>query len=137
MAEGLKEGGQVHTIELNPELLPLIRQGIERAGMWSCMTVHIGNALEIIPELNISYDLVFIDAAKSLNGRCYDLVIDHVPSGGLIMADNTLWSGKVLQDSQDPETRALQAFNHRIQEDARVENVLLPIRDGILICRKR
>jgi predicted O-methyltransferase YrrM len=96
----------------------------------------IGNAAQVIPDLKETFDLVFIDADKENYWRYYDLVIDSVNLGGIILADNVLWSGKVLDGKPDKDTRAIVEFNTRIQQDARVENVLLPVRDGIMMMRK-
>jgi predicted O-methyltransferase YrrM len=97
---------------------------------------RIGNALEIIPTINYQFDLVFIDADKENNGTYFDLIIDKVATGGFILADNVLWSGKVLDAKPDKDTRAILEFNKKINKDTRVENVLLPIRDGITVVRK-
>jgi predicted O-methyltransferase YrrM len=96
----------------------------------------IGHALDIIPTLNETFDLVFIDADKSNYCNYFDLVIDKVRPGGFMLADNVLWSGKVLSKDPDADTRSIIAFNDKIQNDSRVENVLLPIRDGIMMIRK-
>ena len=138
LAQGLEEGGVLHTIEANPELEYLIRKYIALAGLEGSIRLHIGDAPEIIPGLKGPFDLVFIDANKQEYALYYDLVIDKVQSGGLIIADNVLWSGKVLDEeerSRDEETRALHSFNERIRNDDRVENVLMPVRDGLMIIR--
>ena len=102
------------------------------------MNLHIGNALAIIPSLNKKWDLVFIDADKENYSAYFDLVIDQVNPGGIIIADNVLWSGKVLKEveSKDEETQALQVFNEKVSQDKRVEPLLLPIRDGLMILLK-
>ena len=97
---------------------------------------RIGNAADIIPQLDGKFDLVFIDADKENYARYYDLVIDRVNLNGMILADNVLWSGKVLMDKPDKDTRAIIEFNEKVMRDARVENVLLPIRDGLMVMRK-
>ncbi|MCC7196530.1 MAG: class I SAM-dependent methyltransferase, partial [Gemmatimonadaceae bacterium] len=128
-----------HTIELNDELEEFIKKYFQEAGMEEKIVLHIGNALEIIPALPITFDLVFIDADKENYSAYYDLVFDKLSVGGFIIADNVLWSGKVLLDYEklDTETNALVDFNMKIQNDNRVENVLLPIRDGLMIVRKK
>ena len=136
LAEGLAAGGTLHTIEANEELAPLIRQYIVKAGWKEKIRLHLGDALVIIPELAEQFDLVFIDAGKMDYARYFDLVIDKVRAGGLIMADNVLWSGKVIHQPDDPDAQTLDAFNQMVRNDARVENVVLPLRDGLNIIRK-
>jgi caffeoyl-CoA O-methyltransferase len=136
LAEGLKHGGKLITIDINEELESGVREFFRASGFGEVIDYRIGNALEIIPTLKGNFDLIFIDADKENYARYYDLVINHVPLGGYILADNVLWSGKVLDDKPDKDTRAIKEFNRKIQEDARVENVLLPVRDGIMVMRK-
>ncbi|MCH8555324.1 MAG: O-methyltransferase [Schleiferiaceae bacterium] len=136
LAEGLKAGGHLHTIDVNEELEDMANRYFELAGLSNCITMHIGNAMEIIPKLEETWDMVFIDADKENYLNYYNLVIDRVAIGGLIIADNVLWSGKVLDDQQDEETSALDHFNKTIQQDPRVENLLLPIRDGLMCARR-
>ncbi len=138
-AEGLAENGHIDTIDRNEELEPLIQRYIDEAGLSKSITLHIGNALEIIQKLNHSYDIVFIDADKENYVNYYNAIFDKVPIGGYIMADNVLWSGKVLDREEvknDIDTRGIVDYNEAIQQDDRVENVLFPIRDGIMIARK-
>lgn len=139
LAEGLSKTGILHTIDINDELEAFARSWFKKAGVSEKILYHSGNALKIIPAMNLQFDLVFIDADKENYGNYYDLVIDKVRKGGLIIADNVLWSGKVLEDPMktDKDTRAIQAFNDRVQKDSRVENILLPVRDGLLILRKK
>lgn len=136
LAEGLKPEGKLITLDINEELESRVRSYFKNSRFNSQIDYRIGNALEIIPTLNMDFDLVFIDADKENYARYYDLIINRVPLGGYILADNVLWSGKVLDEKSDKDTRAIKAFNTKIQEDTRVENVLLPIRDGILVMRK-
>jgi predicted O-methyltransferase YrrM len=136
LAEGLRPGGKIITMDINEELESGVRKFFNASGFGEVIDYRIGNALEIIPTLKGNFDLVFIDADKENYARYYDLVINHVPLGGYILADNVLWSGKVLDDKPDKDTRAIKEFNRKIQEDARVENVLLPVRDGIMVMRK-
>ncbi|MGB0849804.1 MAG: O-methyltransferase [Bacteroidia bacterium] len=140
MAEGLQDGGVLHTIDINEELETRIRKFVDQSPYADNITLHIGNALEIIPALEESFDLVFIDADKDNYGQYYDLLIDRLPSGAIIIADNVLWSGKVVNDTQllkDKDTKALAEFNKKIHLDDRVENVLMPIRDGLMVVRKK
>ncbi|HEX8060801.1 MAG TPA: O-methyltransferase [Cyclobacteriaceae bacterium] len=135
LAEGLKPGGKLITIDRNEELETKLRSYFKTAGLENKIDLRIGNALKIIPTLDQTFDLVFIDADKENNSSYFDLVIEKVPSGGYILADNVLWSGKVI-DQTDKDTRAVTAFNDKVHNDRRVENVLLPVRDGIMIMRK-
>ena len=139
LAEGLQNEGCVHTIDINDELRPLVQSYIEKASLQTKIKTYYGNAVDIIPTMNIVFDLVFIDADKINYSRYFDLVFDKIPSGGYIMADNVLWSGKILEDPDrmDNDTRAIHSFNQKIQNDSRVENVLLPVRDGIMLIRKK
>ncbi len=136
LAEGLRDTGKLITIDINEELEDRVRGYFREAGLEQCIDYRIGNAAEIIPRLEGNFDLVFIDADKENYARYFDLVIDRVNLNGVILADNVLWSGKVLQEKPDKDTRAIIAFNEKIQADERVENVLLPIRDGVMMMRK-
>ena len=138
LAGGLKEGGMVHTIDINEELLPMVQRYIKEASMEHKIKTYTGNAVEIIPTLNYTFDLVFIDADKTNYSKYYELAISKVRRGGFILADNVLWSGKVTQAIQksDDETRAIMEYNDMVMRDPRVENVLVPIRDGLMIARK-
>lgn len=138
LAEGLAEGGILHTIDNNPERDALIKRYIADAGMLNKIIPHIGMAAEIIPQLNGFFDLVFIDADKSNYSLYYDLIIDRVNPGGIILTDNVLWSGKVVEpvNPKDTDTIALLEFNRKLLHDPRIEVVLLPIRDGLSLARK-
>jgi len=136
LAEGLAPGGKLVTIDSNEELEDTVRAYIKEAGLEQTIDYRIGNALELLPKLTSPFDLVFIDADKENYQRYYDFVFKLVPLGGYILADNVLWSGKVLQSKPDKDTRAIQEFNEKVQHDPRVENILLPVRDGIMIARK-
>ena len=137
MAEGLDKNGQLHTIDINDELTPLVKSYVKKAGMDNMIFLHIGDAAKIIPELSMKFDLVFIDADKINYSKYYDLVFDKVNDKKFIIADNVLWDGKVLDvDNADKDTKAIHAFNEKIKNDKRVEQVLLPIRDGLMIVRK-
>lgn len=136
LAEGRAPGGKLITIDINEELEDRVRKYFREANLESVIEFKIGNALQIIPTLSEQFDLVFIDADKENYAKYFDLVIDKVRPGGFIMADNVLWSGKVLDTKPDKDTKAILDFNRKIHEDSRVENVLLPIRDGIMLVRK-
>jgi caffeoyl-CoA O-methyltransferase len=136
LAEGLQPGGMLVTIDINEELEDRVRQSFKEAGIQNQVDFRIGNATDIIPTLPQNFDLVFIDADKENYSRYFDLVIDRVTLNGYILADNVLWSGKVLDPKPDKDTRAIIDFNNKVHADARVENVLLPIRDGIMLLRK-
>lgn len=136
LARGLAEGGKMDTIEVNPELAYIIRKYLKKAGLTEKVKLHIGDALEIIPELSGHFDLIFLDAGKQQYQAYYELLIDRMPPGGLLLADNVLWSGKVLQKKKDTDTATLHAFNEMVQADERVDKVLLPLRDGLYLIRK-
>ncbi|MFN5147504.1 MAG: O-methyltransferase [Flavobacteriia bacterium] len=137
-AEGIREGGKVITIDVNEELEDLVREYIDKAGMNDKIDYRIGDAMEIIPTLSEQFDVIFIDADKKNYCNYYDLVFDKVKTGGYIIADNVLWSGKVLEDNEtlDRETKILMDYNNKVHNDVRVQEVLLPIRDGLMIARK-
>lgn len=139
LAEGLAEEGRLITLEANAELEDRVNEYFKESENCDQLSMRIGDALEIIPKLEDGMDLVFIDADKVNYLNYYKLVIDKLTSGGFILADNVLWSGKVVQqlDSEDHDTQALVGFNKYVQEDDRVENVLLPVRDGIMLIRKK
>ncbi|HNY02831.1 MAG TPA: O-methyltransferase [Bacteroidales bacterium] len=137
-----REGGDssfLHTIEINPELEEGIRKYIREAGMEKVIMLHIGDAREIIPFIDETWDLVFIDADKPAYVEYYELVMPRLRPGGFIVADNVLWDGKVTGDpgKMDRETRGIVAFNRHVRDDERVENVILPLRDGLMLIRKR
>ena len=136
MAEGLNPNGRIDTIDINEELMDIQRRYFDTAGFGKQITQHLGNAAEIIPSIKGTFDLVFIDADKEQYPRYFDLVVNRVRSGGLIIADNVLWSGKVVNSAKDEATKALQVFNKKVTEDPRVETVLLPVRDGLTLIRK-
>ena len=136
LAKGLARNGTLHTIEANRELAYIINKYLAKAKIADRIQLHLGDALQIIPNLPGHFDLVFIDAGKLDYAAFYDLVIDRVNPGGLIIADNVLWSGKVVFNDKEKTTQVLKAFNQKIQSDERVSNILLPIRDGMMIVRK-
>jgi caffeoyl-CoA O-methyltransferase len=136
LAEGLVDNGVLYTIDINEELKPMVTSYFEKAGISSKVKYLIGNAMDIIPKLDVALDLVFIDADKENYSNYFDLVIDKVRTGGYIIADNVLWSGKVIEKNPDKETRAIMDFNDKVHADQRVENVLIPVRDGLMVMRK-
>lgn len=136
LAEGLTSTGRVVTLDINEELEERVRGYFAAAGLADRIDYRIGDAATLIPALTDTFDLVFIDADKESYSDYFDLVIDKVRVGGFILADNVLRDGKVLDEKTDKDTRAIQAFNRKVQADKRVENVLLPIRDGIMLIRK-
>ena len=136
LAEGLSTNGKLITLDINQELEGRVRNYFKEAGLEKVIDFQVGNALHIIPTLKASFDLVFIDADKENYSNYFDLIIDKVAVGGFILADNVLWSGKVLDPRPDKETRAILEFNRKIQNDERVENILLPVRDGVMLIRK-
>ena len=139
MAEGLATDGVLHTIDIKTDNAAMVDRYIRKAGYHDHVHQHIAPAMEVIPRIEGMVDLVFIDADKQNYSAYFDLVVDRVRPGGLIIADNVLWSGKVLDAvaDQDDETRALAAYATKVNADERVENVLLPLRDGLLVSRKK
>ena len=139
LAYGLPEEGHIDTLEINDELEDLIREGWSRAGVEGKITLHIGDARKTIATLEGPYDLVYIDANKREYSEYYDLVFDLVRPGGLILADDVLWDGKLWQYPlpQDKQTLGIAAFNDKVMADPRVDSVLLPIRDGLNVIRKK
>ncbi|WP_315019549.1 O-methyltransferase [Capnocytophaga leadbetteri] len=137
LAEGLYPEGVLHTIDIKEELTDLQREFFDRSGYGSQIVQHLGKAADIIPALDTTFDLVFIDADKQNYAHYFDLVIEKMNRGGLILSDNVLWSGKVVEEVKhnDKHTQALMAYNQKIKDDPRVETVLLPIRDGITLSR--
>ena len=136
LAEGLTEHGILHTIEVNEEMEPIIQEFFDKSPLRYKLRLHIGDAKTIIPALNESFDIVFIDAAKLEYAQYYDLVFPFVTKGGYIIADNVLWSGKVTAEKHDKDTAAIHAFNQKVLNDARTESFILPLRDGLNIVRK-
>ncbi|WP_299901552.1 O-methyltransferase [uncultured Aquimarina sp.] len=137
LAEGMKKEGVLHTIDINEELEDFQRKYFDLSPYGHQIYQHIGNATEIIPSLNIKFDLVFIDADKPNYPKYFELIIDKMNPGGIILSDNVLWSGKVVEEvaKDDLSTNALLTYNKLLVEDKRIETVLLPIRDGLTISR--
>lgn len=139
LAVGLQADGRLHTIELNREFEEIAARYIEMAGLSEKITRHFGDAREIIPTLDIVFDLVYIDAAKEFYVEFYEMAMERLCSGGFILADNALWYGKVADPAvmNDKDTDAIRKFNFHVQCDLRTENLLLPFRDGIMLIRKK
>jgi caffeoyl-CoA O-methyltransferase len=139
LAQGLSANGKLHTIEINDELESFVRPFIEKSGLENKIQLHIGDAKEIIPKINCEFDLVFIDGDKRQYVDYYEIVMEKTKKGGFILADNVLWSGKVVTplNPNDDYTAGILKFNDFVHHDPRVENVILPVRDGIMILRKK
>lgn len=139
LAEGLTEDGLLYTIDKNPEITHVHQKYFEKAGIADKVRFFEGRALDILPDLDVVFDLVFIDADKTNYLNYYKLIFDKVRQNGFILADNVLWFGKVVKDVEenDLETKGILEFNEFIQNDERVENTLLPIRDGMMLIRKK
>ncbi|WP_411273293.1 O-methyltransferase [Daejeonella sp.] len=137
LAEGLTENGSIHTIDVNAELEDMVRANFSRSTFHDKIIYHLGDAIRIIPEIEEVFDIVFIDADKKNNGAYYSLAIDKLRSGGIIIVDNVLWSGKVLERKTDQNTAIIANFNKMVTEDHRVDKLILPVRDGLFIIRKR
>lgn len=139
MASGLPEEGRLHTIDINDELEDFTREYIEKSGLAHRIVFHVGDARKVIPTIDEVFDLVFIDADKREYSDYYRLVFDRVRPGGVIIADDVLWDGKVLKPGGNPDaqTKGILDFNALVQSDVRVENILLPIRHGLMLIRKK
>jgi predicted O-methyltransferase YrrM len=139
LAKGLNDNGKLITIDVNEETEAIAKKYFEKSGFSNKIELVIKDAKEVLPTINETIDIVFIDADKRNYSLYYDLVIDKVKSGGLIIADNVLWSGKILdlEKNKDVDTQAIQSFNEKMKNDSRVEKLLLPIRDGLFLMRKK
>ncbi len=139
LAEGLTENGKLTTIDINEELEDITREYIQKANLESKIECLIGDAMHIVPQMDELFDLVFIDADKKNYCNYYHLVFDKVKSGGYILADNVLWSGKVVEPYEvlDSETKIIMDYNKMVHDDPRVQEILLPVRDGLMLARKR
>ncbi|MEZ4778414.1 MAG: O-methyltransferase [Flavobacteriaceae bacterium] len=137
LAEGMQQTGTLHTIDINEELFDFQRKYFDKSNYGSQIVQHLGNALEIIPKLTENFDLVFIDADKSNYPNYLELILPKMNSGGVIISDNVLWSGKVVEkvEKDDIDTQALLKYNKMLHENPKLETVLLPIRDGLTISR--
>lgn len=136
MAEGLKENGKIHTLDINEEYTSVAKKYFDKSDYKENIIQHIGNAVDVIPQLNHKFQLAFLDADKENYSNYFDLIINKMDIGGYIIADNVLWSGKVTEENKDEETMALHNYNKKVLSDKRVETVLLPVRDGLNISRK-
>lgn len=138
LAEGLTENGIIYTLDINAELEDMVRANFAKSPLNKKINYIIGDAQQSLKTLsNETFDLVFIDADKKNNGTYYDLVFDQVRPGGIIIVDNVLWSGKVLSNAQDKDTKNISTFNDQVAADQRVEKLILPVRDGLLVIRKK
>ncbi|MBT3622371.1 O-methyltransferase [Flavobacteriales bacterium] len=136
LAEGLKPSGNLHTLDINEEYTAVAKRYFNKSAYSNNIKQHIGQALDIIPNLDCKFQLAFIDADKENYANYFDAIIDKMDVGGLIIADNVLWSGKVTSNEMDEETQALDNYNKKIVTSDRVETVLFPVRDGLMISRK-
>lgn len=137
LAEGMAKNGLLDTIDCNEELTQMQRKYFDRSPYGKHIRQHLGSADKILPKLSGPYDLVFLDADKENYPLYFDLIIDKMSPGALLISDNVLWSGKVLKEASDEATQALKVYNDNINKDSRVETVILPIRDGLTLSRKR
>jgi len=137
LVEGMKQNGQLHTIDINEELVDFQRKYFDKSGFGERIHQHLGSAIDIIPTLDVKFDLVFIDADKPNYVNYFNIIIHKMNPGGIILSDNVLWSGKILEPLQpkDQSTKVLLAYNKLLNEDSRIETVLLPIRDGLTVSR--
>ena len=135
-AKGLQDGGKIVTIDSNEEIASVARKYFRKAKIEDRIDFRIGDALQIIPELDIEFDLVFIDGSKDQYTQYYKLIIEKLKPGGYILADNVLWGGKVLQEKTDKDTADIKKFNKIVRKNKKLEKVLLPIRDGLYLIRK-
>ena len=137
LAEGLAKDGILYTLDINEELEDMVRGNFAASAFNDQIKYIIGDATESLSVLNETFDLVFIDADKKNNGTYYDLIFDRVRPGGIIIVDNVLWSGKILNNAQDKDTKNISTFNDKVAVDNRVEKLILPVRDGLFIIRKK
>jgi caffeoyl-CoA O-methyltransferase len=138
LAEGLRNDGLIYTLDVNEELEDMVRHHFAQSAFETRIRYILGDAVQTIDQLKEeTFDLVFIDADKKNNGTYYDLIFDQVRSGGLIIVDNVLWSGKVLNANPDKDTKNITTFNDKIAADPRVEKLILPVRDGLFLIRKK
>ena len=139
LAEGLQNGGIIDTIDINEELIDFQRKYFDKSEYGAQIQQHLGSALDIIPKLKNTYDLVFIDADKPNYSNYFNLIIEKMNPGGIILSDNVLWHGKVIEplNEKDSSTKAVVEYNRLLKEDYRIETVMLPIRDGLTVSRKK
>lgn len=137
LAEGLSASGELHTIDINEEQQERIQGYFDQSPFAAQIKYHIGDALDIIPTIAGDFDLVFIDADKKRNLLYYEMLVERVPSGGVLMIDNVLWKGKVFEDRADNQTKQVLELNNILAKDTRVEKLILPVRDGLFVLRKK
>lgn len=137
LSEGLQKNGELHTIDINEELSSMQRKYFDKSGYGNQIVQHTGDAIAIVPKLDVVFDLIFIDAEKISYDAYFEVAIQKTRPGSIILSDNVLWSGKVVEplDPKDKATKVLLDYNKKLKEDARIETVLLPIRDGLTLCR--
>ena len=136
LAEGISDKGELHTIEINEEHALIAKKYFKESKYQKNIIQHIGSAINIIPTIDKKFQLAFIDADKENYSNYFDLIINKMDINGIIIADNVLWSGKVIESEMDNETKQLDLYNQKMMNENRVENVLLSVRDGLMICRK-
>lgn len=137
LAEGLRASGELHTIDINEEQQERVQGYFDQSPFGALIKYHIGDALDIIPTIAGDFDLVFIDADKKRNLLYYEMLVERVPSGGVLMIDNVLWKGKVFEDRADNQTKQVLELNNILAKDTRVEKLILPVRDGLFVLRKK
>ncbi len=137
LAEGLSASGELHTIDINEEQQERVQEYFDQSPFAAQIKYHIGDALDIIPTIAGDFDLVFIDADKKRNLLYYEMLVERVPSGGVLMIDNVLWKGKVFEDRADNQTKQVLELNNILAKDTRVEKLILPVRDGLFVLRKK
>ena len=139
LAEGLTKNGKIHTIEINEELIDFQKKYFDKSKFKNQIFTHIGDAIDIIPKLKLKYDLIFLDADKANYPNYMEMVVPKLKKGGVLVADNVLWSGKVLdyqQKRDDIETKGIKLFSELVKKNSSLQTLLLPIRDGLMMCRK-
>ena len=139
LAEGLTKNGKIHTIEINEELIDFQKKYFDQSKFKNQIFTHLGDAIDIIPKLKLKYDLIFLDADKANYPNYMEMVVPKLKKGGVLIADNVLWSGKVLdyqQKRDDIETRGIKLFSELVKKNSSLQTLLLPIRDGLMMCRK-
>ena len=139
LAEGLTKNGKIHTIEINEELIDFQKKYFDQSKFKNQIFTHIGDAIDIIPKLKLKYDLIFLDADKANYPNYMEMVVPKLKRGGVLVADNVLWSGKVLdyqQKRDDIETKGIKLFSELVKKNSSLQTLLLPIRDGLMMCRK-
>ncbi|MET4081052.1 caffeoyl-CoA O-methyltransferase [Pedobacter sp. UYP30] len=137
LAEGLSTDGIIYTLDVNVELEDMVRKNFADSNFEKQIAYILGDATESLKKIDETFDLVFIDADKKNNGNYFDMIFDRVRTGGIIIVDNVLWSGKVLLENPDKDTKNINAFNEKIKNDDRVEQLILPVRDGLFVIRKK